>query len=412
VIGITARLCRPDRSLPLPTRSHYYSAVSRPARAAAGGGIGRRIKHIGKRMPTNAGAARRVSAAKNHRTALHGPNARAARRQRHDWGHALEVERMNAGHVMRAGIGALALLACGTALAADPVAWQLNMAPGVTETSAEVYRLHNLILGICVVIGILVFGAMGYAMFAFRKSKGAVAAQFSHNTVAEVIWTVVPILILVAMAWPATRTLFRMYDTTESEMTVKITGYQWMWRYEILNYRGEPTAVNFVSRLDRESDATRQLNSGKDPYAVMTGDKNTYLLNVDKPLRLPTDTKIRFVVTADDVIHAWWVPALGWKQDAIPGIVNEAWTKIGQPGTYRGQCTELCGKDHGFMPIVVEALPRAEFESWLAAQQPAAAAPVEAAPAETAPATPETPADAPASEPAASDAAATPTTRG
>jgi cytochrome c oxidase subunit 2 len=285
---------------------------------------------------------------------------------------------MNAGNWVRVGVGVLAMLAAGSVMAADPQPWQLNMTPGVTDTSAQVYWLHNLILGICVVIGILVFGAMGVAMFKFRKSKGAVAAQFSHNTVAEIIWTVLPILILVAMAWPATKTLFRMYDTTESEMTVKITGYQWMWRYEILNYRGEATAVNFVSRLDRESDATRQLDSGRDPNAVMTGDKNTYLLNVDKPLVLPTDTKIRFVVTADDVIHAWWVPALGWKQDAIPGIINEAWTNIKVPGTYRGQCTELCGKDHGFMPIVVNAVPRAEFESWLAGQQqPAAVAQVQ-----------------------------------
>ena len=300
---------------------------------------------------------------------------------------------------MRGAIGALAMLAASTAMAADPQPWQLNMTPGVTDTSAQVYWLHNLILGICVVIGILVFGAMGIAMFKFRKSKGAVAAQFSHNTVAEVIWTVVPILILVAMAWPATKTLFDMYDTTESEMTVKVTGYQWMWRYEILNYRGKDTPVNFVSRLDRESDATRQLDSGKDPNAVMTGDKNTYLLNVDKPLMLPTDTKIRFVVTADDVIHAWWVPALGWKQDAIPGIINEAWTNIKTPGTYRGQCTELCGKDHGFMPIVVNAVPRAEFETWLASQQPAAA-PVPA-PAAPAPAAVPAPVEAPASEDAA-----------
>jgi cytochrome c oxidase subunit II len=281
---------------------------------------------------------------------------------------------MNAAQKMRLGIGLVALLAAGTAFgSADPQPWQLNLGAGVTETSQTVYQLHNLIFGICVAIGVLVFGAMGYAMFAFRKSKGAVASQFSHNTVAEVIWTVVPILILVAMAWPATRVLFKMYDTTESEMTVKITGYQWMWRYEILNYRGEPTGVNFVSRLDAESDRTRQLNSGMDPYAVKVGDLPTYLLNVDKPLVLPTDTKIRFVVTADDVIHAWWVPALGWKQDAIPGIVNEAWTNIPTPGTYRGQCTELCGKDHGFMPIVVNAVPKAEFETWLAAQQPAPA---------------------------------------
>ena len=303
----------------------------------------------------------------------------------------------HAARSLRIGFGLVALLAAGVALGADPQPWQLNMAPGVTETSVQAHWLHNLVLGICVVIGILVFGAMAYAMFAFRKSKGAVAAQFSHNTTAEVIWTIVPVLLLIAMAWPATKTMFKMYDTTESEMTVKVTGYQWMWRYEILNYRGQPGNVNFVSRLDRDSNAARILKSGIDPSTVMTGDKNTYLLNVDKPLVLPTDTKIRFVITADDVIHAWWVPALGWKQDAIPGIINEAWTNIRTAGTYRGQCAELCGKDHGFMPIVVEALPRAEFEQWLAAQQPVA---------EPAPAAPAAPVEETA--PAGDDAAAAP----
>ncbi|MBB5209118.1 cytochrome c oxidase subunit II [Chiayiivirga flava] len=296
----------------------------------------------------------------------------------------------HAARSLRIGLGLAALLVASVAFGADPQPWQLNMAPGVTETSVEVHWLHNLIFGICVVIGVLVFGAMGYAMFAFRKSKGAVAAQFSHNTTAEIIWTVIPILLLIAMAWPATKTLFKMYDTTESEMTVKVTGYQWMWRYEILNYRGQPGNVNFVSRLDAKSNAARIVDSGIDPKSVVNADgKNVYLLDVDKPLVLPTDTKIRFVITADDVIHAWWVPALGWKQDAIPGIVNEAWTNIKTPGTYRGQCAELCGKDHGFMPIVVNALPRDQFEQWLAAQQPAPEAPA------AQPATPEaTPVDA------------------
>lgn len=265
--------------------------------------------------------------------------------------------------MLRYGLGLAAVLASGAVLA-SPEPWQLNMAPGVTETAAEVYRLHNLILGICIVIGIIVFGAMAVAMFKFRKSKGAVAATWSHNTRAEIIWTVVPILILVAMAWPATRTLLFMYDTSEAEMTVKVTGYQWMWRYE---YLGED--VGFTSRLDRDSEATRMLKSGLDPKAVTVDGENTYLLNVDNPLVLPVDTKIRFVFTADDVIHAWWVPVLGWKQDAIPGVINEAWTEIKVPGTYRGQCAELCGKDHGFMPIVVKAVPKAEFQSWLAAQK-------------------------------------------
>ncbi len=270
---------------------------------------------------------------------------------------------------LRIGTGLLALIFAATA-GANPEPWQLNMAPGVTEVSHEVWWLHNLILGICIVIGIIVFGAMGYAMFAFRKSKGAVAAQFSHNTTAEIIWTVVPILILVAMAIPATRTLLKIYDSSESEMTVKVTAYQWMWKYEVLNYRGEPTGVAFTSRLDAQSNAARRLDSGIDPSSVKDGEFQSYLLNVDNPLVIPTDTKVRFVITADDVIHSWWVPALGWKQDAIPGIVNSGWTKVpaDKAGTYRGQCAELCGKDHGFMPIVVKALPRGEFEAWLSTQ--------------------------------------------
>src|SRR5690554_1883970 len=257
----------------------------------------------------------------------------------------------NAARTLRIGIGLVALFAATAALGADPQPWQLNMGPGVTEVSREVYWLHNLILGICTVIGLLVFGAMGYAMFAFRKSKGVVPATFSHNTKAEIVWTVIPIIILVVVAWPSTKTLYKMYDASESDMTVKITGYQWMWKYEILNYRGEQTGVSFISRLDEASNAARQLRSGIDPGSVRDGDINTYLLNVDKPLVVPTNTKIRFVLTADDVIHSWWVPALGWKQDAIPGMVNEQWTNILEPGTYRGQCAELCGKDHGFMPI-------------------------------------------------------------
>ena len=165
--------------------------------------------------------------------------------------------------------------------------------------------------------------------------------------------------------WGDVDWLVAMYDTTESEMTVKVTGYQWMWRYE---YLGEN--VNFVSRIDRESDMTRQLRSGRNPAEVVDADgTNTYLLNVDRELVLPTDTKIRFVITADDVIHSWWVPALGWKQDAIPGLINEQWTDIKVPGVYRGQCAELCGKDHGFMPIVVRAVPREQYQQWLAAQK-------------------------------------------
>ncbi len=271
----------------------------------------------------------------------------------------------------------LAMPALAWAQSADPHRWQLNMGRGVTASSQHAYDAHMIALWVCIVIGVIVFGAMGYAMFKFRKSKGAVAAQFSHNTTAEIIWTVIPVLILVVMAWPATAKLIAMYDTRDAEMTVKVTGYQWMWKYE---YLGED--VSFTSRLDRESDRLRQ---NKKATQEEIKAHPHYLLDVDNQLVLPTNTKIRFVITADDVIHAWWVPALGWKQDAIPGIVNEAWTDIKEPGIYRGQCAELCGKDHGFMPIVVKAVPKAEFEQWLASKKPAPAPVAEPAPAAPAP---------------------------
>ena len=286
-------------------------------------------------------------------------------------------------HVGKAllGLAAMALPALAWARAASPAAeptaperWQLNMHPGVTQTSQAAYDAHMFAVWVCVAIGVIVFTAMAVAMFKFRRSKGAVAATWSHNTTAEVIWTIVPIIILVVMAWPATTKLIAQYDTRDSEMTVKVTGYQWMWKYEIL---GE--GVEFTSRLDRHSDELRQ--SGRIPTLA---EAPRYLRDVDNPLVLPVDTKIRFVITADDVIHAWWVPALGWKQDAIPGIVNEAWTDIKVAGTYRGQCAELCGKDHGFMPIVVKAVSKGEFRQWLDAQKagqaPATAATVAAAP--------------------------------
>jgi len=276
------------------------------------------------------------------------------------------------------GTAALALPVLAWAQAAspdvepdEPVRWQLNMTPGVTHTSQMAYDAHMFALWVCVAIGLIVFAAMAVAMVRFRKSKGAVAATWSHNTTAEVIWTIVPIIILVVMAWPATTKLISQYDTRDSEMTIKVTGYQWMWKYE---YLGED--VSFTSRLDRASEAMRQ--SGKVPTQQ---EIPRYLRDVDNPLVVPVGTKIRFVITADDVIHAWWVPALGWKQDAIPGIVNEAWTDIAKPGIYRGQCAELCGKDHGFMPIVVKALPKAEFKAWLAQQKSTATANAGAAPA-------------------------------
>ncbi len=258
--------------------------------------------------------------------------------------------------------GLLAGLGATFAAAAEKaVPWQLNMTPGVTVTAERAYEMHMIMLWICVVIGVIVFGAMAYSIVKFRKSKGAVADKtFVHSTKLEIIWTAVPTLILVVMAYPATVKVIDAYKTEGHEMTVKIVGQQWLWSYE---YVGE--GVQFTSRLDRESDRLRQ--SG----AVIDSNNPNYLLEVDKPLVLPIDTKIRFILTADDVIHAWWVPALGWKSDAIPGIINEQWTEIREPGIYRGQCAELCGKDHGFMPIVVEAVPKAEFQARLAAMKSA-----------------------------------------
>jgi len=263
----------------------------------------------------------------------------------------------------RWGLAVLASLPFA-ALAADPKPWQLNMGRGVTASSQHAYDAHMLALWICVGIGAVVFAAMAYAMFRFRHSKGAVPdTSFTHSTRLEIVWTVVPIILLVVMAVPATAKLIAMYDTRESEMTIKVTGVQWLWKYE---YLGE--GVEIISRLDRESDRLRQ---NKATTRAELDAHPAYLLDVDNPLVVPTDTKIRFVITADDVIHSWWVPALGWKQDAIPGIINEAWTEILEPGVYRGQCAELCGKDHGFMPIVVRAVPKAEFEQWLASRKAA-----------------------------------------
>ncbi|WP_133479600.1 cytochrome c oxidase subunit II [Cognatilysobacter segetis] len=294
---------------------------------------------------------------------------------------------MKAGRIKQwaAGLVALALpvLAFAQQHPGDPTSphrWQLNMREGVTQISRNAYDAHMLALWICVGIGVLVFGAMAVAMVKFRKSKGAVAdVDFTHSTKLEILWTVIPIVLLVAMAFPATSKLINMYDVRQSAMTIKVTGYQWMWKYD---YLGQ--GVSLTSRLKRESDDLRQ--SGKVPTLA---ESPNYLLEVDNELVVPVGTKIRFVVTADDVIHAWWVPSLGWKQDAIPGLVNEAWAKIDRPGVYRGQCAELCGKDHGFMPIVVRAVPMAEFQQWMAAHQAApAAAPTPAAPAGTNPTAP------------------------
>jgi cytochrome c oxidase subunit 2 len=209
------------------------------------------------------------------------------------------------------------------------------------------------------VIALAVFSAMIYSIVRFRRSQGAVAANFDHSTRAEIVWTIIPVAILIGMAIPAAATLVRIEDTRNSELTVKVTGYQWMWHYDYLDEK-----VAFFSRLARDSDAARQLDSGIDPNTVPN-----YVLEVDRPMVVPVGKKVRVLLTAADVIHAWWVPEFAMKKDAIPGFVNEMWFRADETGIYRGQCTELCGRDHAFMPIVVEVKSQAEYDSWLQAQQ-------------------------------------------
>lgn len=243
----------------------------------------------------------------------------------------------------------------------------INMPVGVTEISRQTHSLHMTIIWICVIIGIVVYGMLVFSLIKYRKSKGAVPASFHHSTTVEIIWTAIPFAILIGMAIPATKVLTQIYDASESEIDIKITGYQWRWQYEYLSDDGE--TVSFFSNL-----ATPQ-----EQIQNVAEKGENYLLEVDNPLVIPEDTKVRFLLTAADVIHSWWVPEFAIKKDAIPGFVNESWVIVEEPGTYRGQCTELCGKDHGFMPVVVEVLPKAEYEAWYAEKQAAAAAVAELA---------------------------------
>lgn len=247
------------------------------------------------------------------------------------------------------------------ALLASPAfaAWELNMPLGVTALSRDIHHLHMLIFWVCVIIAAVVFGAMIYSLVKFRHSEGAVAARWDHSTNTEIIWTIIPIAILVGMAVPAAETLIKIEDTRDSELTVKITGYQWKWQYEYVDQN-----VSFFSTLSREHDRARQLKSGVDVNKI-----DHYLLDVDRPLVVPANTKVRVLLTGGDVIHAWWVPAFGMKKDAIPGFINELWFNAEKPGVYRGQCAELCGRDHGFMPVVVEVKSKEEYQAWLADQQ-------------------------------------------
>ncbi|WP_282175965.1 cytochrome c oxidase subunit II [Vibrio nereis] len=229
-----------------------------------------------------------------------------------------------------------------------------NMTKGVTDISGKVYDLHMLIFYICCAIALVVFGAMFYSMFRHRKSKGAVAANFHESTKVEVVWTVIPIIILVLMAIPATKTLVAMEDTSQSDLTVRITGSQWKWHYSYFN-----EGVEYFSLL---ATSQKAIDGVEEKGAH-------YLLEVDEPLVLPINRKIRFLLTSDDVIHSWWVPDFAVKKDTIPGFINEAWTRIDKPGVYRGQCAELCGRAHGFMPIVVHAMEEDKYDQWLLAKK-------------------------------------------
>ncbi|MFT6122104.1 MAG: cytochrome c oxidase subunit 2 [Oleiphilaceae bacterium] len=242
-----------------------------------------------------------------------------------------------------------------------------NLTKGVTDVSHEVYDLHMLVLYICTVIGVIVFGAIFWSMFFHRKSRGYEAATFHESTKVEVLWTVIPIIILIAMAIPATKTLIDIENNEDSDLTILVTGSQWKWHYRYFD-----KDVEFYSVL---STPREQWDNLSGPGAEKG---ENYLLEVDKPLFIPINQKVRFLITSDDVIHAWWVAAFAVKQDAVPGFINEAWTIVNEPGVYRGQCAELCGKDHGFMPIVVEALPEAEFDAWIEEQKLAAIAAAEA----------------------------------
>ena len=252
----------------------------------------------------------------------------------------------------------------------------LNLPVGVTPISQQAHYLHMLTLWVCVAIAVVVFGAMIYSMVKYRKSQGAVAdTSIVHSTKAEIIWTIIPVLILIGLAVPATKGLVIIEDTRNSGLTVKTTGYQWKWQYEYLSQNDGKTetpisGVSFFSALEENSNFTRQLGSGLDPNKV-----ENYLLDVDHPLVIPSGVKVRLLLTANDVIHAWWVPELGMKRDAIPDFVNEMWIQVdeGKEGTYRGQCVELCGRDHGFMPVVVVVKTKQDFAAWLAAQQQASA---------------------------------------
>jgi len=245
--------------------------------------------------------------------------------------------------------------------------YTLNMRQGITDNSHEIYSLHMMVLWLCVVIGAIVFSLMIYSLINHRKSKHPVPSTFHESTTVEIAWTLVPLLILVAIAVPATKTLLNLEDATEADVYIKVTGYQWKWHYDYID-----EDVSFFSQLTEENTKASQLGAPDEArVAIGLGEngKSKYLLDVDNPLVIPVGKKIAFLMTSNDVIHSWWSPDLGIKQDAVPGYINDAWAMANKPGVYRGQCAELCGKGHGFMPIVVIAKPEAEYKEWIASKK-------------------------------------------
>lgn len=254
-----------------------------------------------------------------------------------------------------------ALLAAGDVMASE---MPLNMTQGVTDISQRTYDLHMIIFYICCVIGIVVFGLMFISMFLHRKSRGVTPATFHENHLVEAVWTAIPFFILIGMAIPATTVLMEIEDNSNADMTVQVTGSQWKWHYKYFDHELEYYSILATPRAEFENYNGWFNNNNAKPQEK----GENYLVEVDRPLVIPAGKKVRFLLTSDDVIHSWWVPEFSVKQDANPGFINQAWTKVNVPGTYRGKCTELCGKDHGYMPIVVIVKEQAEFDAWVAEQ--------------------------------------------
>lgn len=262
------------------------------------------------------------------------------------------VGRYSNQHFRKRSVGALLALLCCAIFPGAHADYAMNMPKGVTNVSQEIYDLHMYAIYACMGIGAVVFGVLLYSLIYHRKSRGAVPAEFHEHPVLEVVWAVIPLLILIGLAIPATRVLIKMEDHSKAQVNIKVVGYQWKWQYEYLD-----EGISFFSNLATPQEQIEDKSLEKNPW---------YLLEVDNPLVVPINQKIRLMITSNDVIHSWWVPELGVKKDGIPGFIHEAWMRIKKPGTYRGQCTELCGARHGFMPIVVIAKTNEDYQAWLA----------------------------------------------